>query len=202
MGQADEKIEVILEAARVLFFSRGYDTTSMDLIAREAAVSKATVYAHFKSKEQLLLTLIEGEVSRLPLARHHTPPQTLDDLKQVLTDMAQQFDRLFQEERTLALNRLVISQALSYPEIAQAFYRAGPVQATREVSEVLERAAEAGLLTLCNPSRAAIQFLTLVSCDLPLRALLSLPRLADDEVKAYIQDGVSAFIATYGCKPP
>ena len=48
------KKEQIIAAARKLFTKYGYKKVSMDEIAREANVSKKTVYAYFKDKEELL----------------------------------------------------------------------------------------------------------------------------------------------------
>lgn len=50
----------ILQAAEKQFIRRGYRGTTMDDIAREAEVSKATIYAYFKGKEELLAEL-QGE---------------------------------------------------------------------------------------------------------------------------------------------
>ncbi len=50
----------ILQAAEKRFIHQGYRGTTMDDIAREAEVSKATIYAYFKGKEELLDEL-QGE---------------------------------------------------------------------------------------------------------------------------------------------
>src|SRR5438067_10651894 len=47
------KAAAVLRAARRAFLASGFGAVSMDAIAREAGVSKATVYAHFGSKEEL-----------------------------------------------------------------------------------------------------------------------------------------------------
>ena len=47
-----KKSEMMLEAARRLFAEVGYEAASMDLVAKTAGVSKATLYAHFESKEE------------------------------------------------------------------------------------------------------------------------------------------------------
>jgi AcrR family transcriptional regulator len=43
----------ILETATRLFASHGYDSTSLSLVARDASVSKALIFWHFESKENL-----------------------------------------------------------------------------------------------------------------------------------------------------
>ncbi|WP_452463443.1 TetR/AcrR family transcriptional regulator [Nonomuraea recticatena] len=49
--------ERILEAARALFAARGYRATSMQAIADEVGISKAALYYHFDSKEEILRRL-------------------------------------------------------------------------------------------------------------------------------------------------
>ena len=61
---AASKAESILAAAKRTFLESGFGAVSMDTIAREAGVSKATVYAHFAGKEELFGAVIGGECER------------------------------------------------------------------------------------------------------------------------------------------
>jgi len=45
----------VLEAAMRLFAGRGIDNTTMDAIAEESGVSKATIYKHWRDKDDLFL---------------------------------------------------------------------------------------------------------------------------------------------------
>ncbi|MGR6924500.1 TetR family transcriptional regulator [[Actinomadura] parvosata] len=63
--------ERILEAARALFAARGYRATSMQAIADEVGITKAALYYHFDSKEEIL--------------QHLTFP-LLDELEAVLAE--------------------------------------------------------------------------------------------------------------------
>ena len=56
------KQEQIIQAARKLFNKFGYKRVSMDEIAKEAGVTKKTVYSYFASKEDLLKYFINEEV--------------------------------------------------------------------------------------------------------------------------------------------
>jgi len=53
----EEKRKAILEAATIEFHEKGFDGSSMDTISKKANVSKATVYNHFKNKEELFLSI-------------------------------------------------------------------------------------------------------------------------------------------------
>jgi AcrR family transcriptional regulator len=53
-----KKIEdAILDAARSKFDRFGFKKTTVDEIAREARISKRTIYEHFKDKEDLFVSL-------------------------------------------------------------------------------------------------------------------------------------------------
>lgn len=62
---ADERREAILDAALGQFAERGYHASSIDDIAHAAGVSKALIYEHFASKEELHLNLLERNAQEL-----------------------------------------------------------------------------------------------------------------------------------------
>ena len=53
-AQARETRRLITEAARNLFFDRGYSGATIDAIAQTAGVAAETVYAIFGSKRKIL----------------------------------------------------------------------------------------------------------------------------------------------------
>jgi AcrR family transcriptional regulator len=55
---AEERRTGILDAALAVFSQRGYHDASIDEIAGEAGVSKALIYEHFASKQELYAELI------------------------------------------------------------------------------------------------------------------------------------------------
>ncbi|HYP48443.1 MAG TPA: helix-turn-helix domain-containing protein, partial [Thermoleophilaceae bacterium] len=55
--RADERRTAILSAALEVFAERGYHRTAIDDVARAGNVSKALIYEHFSSKEELHLKL-------------------------------------------------------------------------------------------------------------------------------------------------
>ena len=55
----EERRIAILESALAVFAQRGYHASSIDDIAREGGVSKALIYEHFASKQDLYAELLE-----------------------------------------------------------------------------------------------------------------------------------------------
>ena len=65
MPALKDRRAALLDAARTLFFDKGYEATRMEDIARAAGFSKRTVYLEFPSKGVLLATLCEEAASLL-----------------------------------------------------------------------------------------------------------------------------------------
>jgi AcrR family transcriptional regulator len=70
-AQAQETHRHVLEAARKLFMERGYAGATAEAIAAEAGVSAQTIYAIFKNKKRILISLMN--VSPTTGVEDHTP---------------------------------------------------------------------------------------------------------------------------------
>jgi AcrR family transcriptional regulator len=76
--------QLILDAARDVFVSAGYEATSIREVARRAGISHGTIYLHFRDKDDLLFQVSEDEFRRLldslrALPRSQDPIQRLID---------------------------------------------------------------------------------------------------------------------------
>src|ERR1017187_1256401 len=56
--QSQDSRDEILKAAMQLFANHGFHETSMSEVAREARVSKALIFWHFKTKEELFVAVL------------------------------------------------------------------------------------------------------------------------------------------------
>lgn len=56
--------ERIVQEARPLFVARGFNAVSMQQIADAAGVNKATLYHHFRDKEELFLDVVREEIAK------------------------------------------------------------------------------------------------------------------------------------------
>jgi AcrR family transcriptional regulator len=61
----EERRVAFLDSALTVFSRRGYHASSIDDIAREAGVSKALIYEHFVSKQDLYAELLEQHAGEL-----------------------------------------------------------------------------------------------------------------------------------------
>ncbi|WDV46458.1 TetR/AcrR family transcriptional regulator [Clostridiaceae bacterium M8S5] len=113
------KREYILEVAFELFSQKGYTATGMRDIMKVANISKGGIYVYFKSKTEILLSLVE----RFDSKRHYI----LDQLDKSLSshDMLSQYLRkrlgIFKQEENCKWSRVALefwSLPSNTPEIA------------------------------------------------------------------------------------
>ncbi|MEJ2890207.1 TetR/AcrR family transcriptional regulator [Actinomycetospora aeridis] len=82
----------LLDAAATVFADKGYGAASVGEIARTAGVSVGALYAHFPSKQDLFLALMDRRrVAEMTAARTHLAdglPSALDALDRQVTDTA------------------------------------------------------------------------------------------------------------------
>src|ERR1700750_3426766 len=85
--KADASRQLIVDAARVHFFSHGFRSVTMDDLAEELGISKKTLYAHFPGKFDLLeavladkLAGVEAKLKEVTRAHPHDFPATLREL--------------------------------------------------------------------------------------------------------------------------
>lgn len=63
--EKQQRREEIVLAAEKVFFSKGFDLTTMDDIAEEAELSKGTLYLYFKNKEDLHMAVARRSIHLL-----------------------------------------------------------------------------------------------------------------------------------------
>ena len=81
----------ILEAAQLLFIQRGYDGVSIRDLAQECSLAKATIYHHFRDKEDLFFSVLEHDL----LTMHAEVMQGLDDSQPALVRLHASIEAYF-----------------------------------------------------------------------------------------------------------
>ena len=195
--QAVGKAESILAAAKQSFLAAGFGAVSMDTIAREAGVSKATVYAHFAGKEELFGAVVGRECERY-LARFS--PSELDprDVRGSLGVLGRRFLELILSPDGIALHRIILAEATRFPMLGEVFWHAGPERQRLQIEAFLKRATASGSLALADTRLAAEQFVSLVRGDIQLRLLLRLETDADPSgIGAAVEGAVATFMRAF-----
>ena len=135
---AGSKAETILAAAKRAFLASGFGTVSMDTIAREAGVSKATVYAHFAGKEDLFGAVIGRECESY-FARFSARELDSRDVRASLTILGCRFLELVLSPDAIALHRIILGEVTRFPMLGEVFWRAGPERERVQIEGFLSR---------------------------------------------------------------
>jgi len=197
------KRRAILNAATDLFAARGYGAVSMDAIAREADVSKATLYAHFESKDRLFAMIVRVACEENIAPQYDLPDtgsrEQSGDVAAALQAIGGRALRFFLHDRILAIHRLVIAESIRFPELGRAFYENGPAAGRKMLGAWM--ASQPGL-NVPEPELAAEQFSCLLRSGLYLRATLGLgPDPDEPAIDAVVTAAVRTFLRAYGAGP-
>lgn len=194
------KAESILAAAKRTFLAAGFGAVSMDAIAREAGVSKATVYAHFAGKEDLFGAVIERECERY-FARFSAGELDAGDVRASLTVLGRRFLELLLSPDGIALYRIILGEVTRFPGLGEVFWRAGPERQRVQIEAFLKSAAASGTLDLADTRLAAEQFVSLVRGDVQLHHLLRLEANADQRgIGIAVEGAVATFMRAFECQ--
>lgn len=194
------KAREALKAARIVFLEEGYDGAKMDTIARVAAMSKATLYAHFTNKGDLFEALIRHEcraVNATLYAPDPRNPSIGDELRQV----AVHYRQIFNQKTGIDLFRILVPVAPRFPRLARIFYAEGPGATIQQLADYLRALRAAGRLRMPDPDLAARQFLALVTEDIKLDNALALASSTARKADRLIASGIAMFLAFYTAPP-
>lgn len=186
----------ILDGAAVVFARDGYEGASMSRIASEAGVSKGTLYNYFTGKAELFAAYVHRDCSRwIALIFDDLDALPAEMLKQVGLRML----RMLLAEPSLTMYRMVIGEAEKFPELAKAFYNAGPAHAVADVAVCLRRATAEGLLCVDDADFAAEQFFALLQTHLCMKRRLRLIAMPSEaEIERVVFSAVQMFLGCYG----
>jgi TetR/AcrR family transcriptional regulator, mexJK operon transcriptional repressor len=192
-GEPGGKAEAILAAAERAFLASGFGAVTMDAIAREAGVSKATVYAHFTGKEELFGAIV-ARVSERRFGGFSVEALDPVDIAASLIAIAQRFLDLVLSPEGIALNRILLGEVTRFPVLGQVFWAAGPERHRAQIEAFLRRADEAGSLAIPDARLAAEQFAALARGEIHLRSLL---RLEDSGDPAALGAAAASAVTTF-----
>jgi len=148
--QYDSQKSFILEKALQLFAQKGYQATSLDLIAKTCGFSKSVLYQYFESKEVLFSSLfyepfVMDNFDNVCLNPLHTPlPEALELLGTLFLD-------LFDQPERLNLTKIIISEANRFPNLSTLMYDNTIQVVVTYFSSYLRQLAELEQIVCVNP---------------------------------------------------
>lgn len=137
--------EEILDAALVEFSDRTYNAVSMERLAERAGLSKAGIYAHFNSKEEIFHALLERTTKQLCDFQGWLPDEdlTLPELVDVYID---RLYTTFDSPATISVYRLLLAESARAPALVQ-HWREDVARGLRERAQlIIQRNIDRGIV--------------------------------------------------------
>jgi AcrR family transcriptional regulator len=159
----DARPAELLEAALALFVEKGFAAARAEDIAARAGVSKATLYAYFRSKEELLQVLLAQRLAAC-LASDGRQPAGDRSSRELLREALDTWRCALVGGDAGGIFKLVLTEARNFPGLA-AFWSREVIEPTRRlVSDIVRRGIARGEFRPVDPD------LVLVALVLPVIA--------------------------------
>lgn len=139
-ARADRRKQ-ILDGARICFAQKGFHPTNMLQIAQIAKVSSANIYQYFKSKEEMIIALIDEDLkSDIEIIKEIA---SANDLKSGLFSIVEKFskdDGLF---KIMQLRLEVLAEGLRNEHVAKVLVKS-ELETINALANVIETAQNRG----------------------------------------------------------
>jgi AcrR family transcriptional regulator len=187
----------IVDGARKVFLSRGFDAASMGDIAKAAGVSKGTLYVYFKDKDELFAAIVRGEcvmqadgIFEFDHADH--------DVEAVLLRHGKAFVTKIGDPARMSTWRTVIAIAERMPELGRKVYETGPAVGVAKLAAYLRAQIDAGVLAIEDCEVAAAQFIETCHATMFKPMLFNFaPPPTSERIDHVVGIAVRTFIAAY-----
>ena len=185
----------IIDAAVAEFQENGFAAASMDRVSARASVSKRTLYKYFESKENLFRSIVMELSGRFTdvLEIRYLPDR---DIRQQLVDLAWAEGRILLSPDIIAMARMIISETLRHPELAEAAQ--GKLDKTAAFVNILRDADSDGTLNVPDPITAGIEFIGLIKARAFWPILFSGSVVSEDEMAIIVEGAVEMMMCRYG----
>lgn len=197
-SEISPKARQVLNAAGRLFLSEGFAGVSMDAVAREAGVSKATLYAYFSGKDALFGAVVAERcvamVAQSRIVSDHDAP--LDECLRRQIDF---WLRFLISPGALGTYRTVLAEGGRFPDLAPAFFKAGPAVGLAWIGQWIAEEQRRGRLRQdFDPAVAAPQFMALLRGDLYIKVALGLmPAPSEEAIQAEVNAAADTLLRAF-----
>lgn len=211
----EERPRQILEAALEVFGERGLGQARLDDIAKQAGLSKGTIYLYFPNKEELFREVVRTFiVSRLEEAEQEVGDYDGRTATEQLTAYMLKWWSFLRSRTYATLYRLIIGELHRFPDLAEFYAREVVIRSQNLVARIVRRGVERGEFRPVDPYVATrIMSSMLISHALwcsKREVFKLLPARSEDELLAELKDFIlhalrpipEAASATPGAVPP
>lgn len=196
-NRSSAKRAAILDAAQACFLEHGFASTSMDMVAATAGVSKATIYAHFQSKDELFGAIIQRRCDDQAEGLGALSVDDSLDARTTLTVLAHKLMGMLLQPQVLGIYRVVLAEMPRNAELARIYFDAGPLRGKERLVDIFNALVRRGLLDAPDTWQVMDQFVGMLRSEVYNRALLGLPPSERTSMDATIAGAVDVIVRAY-----
>jgi AcrR family transcriptional regulator len=198
--EVEARMQELLDTAGRLFLKNGYTKTSLESIARAAHVAVRTIYVKFGGKAGLLHAVLAAKRDRY----FSSQPMDSDPrpFKEVVADFARQLVELKNSQEAIDMQRIVMAEAPTNPELAEAFWNGGPRQTREMLGRYFARPDIRAQLRADVPLELLPEFLMSgVSGDQLCRFVLAKQQRTPEEIERELEGRLDLFYHAVLARP-
>lgn len=197
-GEDPAKREQILDGAKRIFMGKGFDAASMNDVAREAGVSKGTIYVYFQNKEDLFAALIERERTRFALSTRDAL-ENRDGVEDALFHFGMTFCQHMMNDDVICSMRSVLGVIDRMPRLATRFFTSEFINVRTILRDYLDAQLAQGKLSIDDTDLAARQLIDMCSGSYFKLRLFGELKTAPprEELDRVVGSAVRVFMAAY-----
>jgi len=190
--------EEILQAAFDVFTDKGFHGARMLDVANRARASKATLYAHYPSKEALFEALMAWSTRQGTEALDAiAADQTLDPLA-ALHRFAAHLLALMLQPKKLALFRIAVAEGHRLSAVGRTYSAFTRDHGIERVRAIVARLVKQGLIEIDDRAEFGHSFIGLLQGELFSRALLgTIPSPDREEIDRHAKRAVTRLMRAY-----
>jgi len=202
MSKNDGKRQAILESAYRLFRVQGFDGTSMSDITSQVGGSKATLYSHFPSKEELFVECMMAALQNYMSDTLKHLDASRSDPQAALRNFGTSVLNFICSSEQVEVRRLMIAEAARSGTGKLFFDKITALRA--QISSFLAACMASGLLRRDDPDLAADHLGALLEAEILEPLLLHVREAAPDEKETALaaRRAVAAFLRAYAPTAP
>ncbi|RZG88070.1 TetR/AcrR family transcriptional regulator [Acinetobacter venetianus] len=195
-----EKRAKILQAAKSIFLKMGYHATNMNQIAKDAGVTKLTVYNHFQDKANLFICAIEESCEESICAKEIVLTAE-SNFEQALYVMCHRALSIIYLPEALKLDRVLFELAAEQSPLTQQFFDASHTRMSNVWCDFFQQAVNFGFIQKDDPLKQSEMIVSLMLGLRHYRVLLGLDTVPTAiEIDQMIQQAVELFLLKYQTK--
>lgn len=136
--QHDKKRNAIIQKALIQFGEKGFDGASMELIAKKAGYTKATLYQYFDNKEDLFSAVMQETSFHFDIKKFENEFHGLD-VETIIEKIGLAYIKMFNSRERIAFVRTIIRDSNKHPEIGNIYHKQGIGYVANYIADCLSK---------------------------------------------------------------